>query len=83
MTLWIAGRYRFNEGWQIKGVFSTRAIAVASCKERLEFVAPFKLDEDWSAHNGPMVGQYYPLIEDEKGEILPEEAARRKAELNI
>lgn len=61
-TVWVVGQYRADTGnWDIQGVFSSEAKAVAACRTDAYFVGPLTLDaelphelqRDWP-------GSYYP-----------------------
>lgn len=59
--IWLCGRHELDESWGVNGIFSTEEKAVARCKDSLDFVAPFNMDEEQPEEKLYMVGDYYPL----------------------
>lgn len=48
--LWLCGKYRLGESsyvvWDFQGIFSTKAKAVAACRNRNYFIFPCAIDEE-------------------------------------
>lgn len=68
MELWICGQYRSGGDngvgdvvWDFQGVFSTRAKALAACRNRNYFIAPVVLDREVPDETEEMPGYEYPL----------------------
>jgi hypothetical protein len=66
--LWIKGTWysqRKNERpvWGLCGIFSSKEMAIASCRGLGDFIAPWSLDVDLTDNDDDMVGQYYPFTE--------------------
>lgn len=64
MEVWVCGKHRSGKVhhviWDLQGVFSTEALAIAACKDDTYFIGPAGVDkvlldatEDWP-------GCYYP-----------------------
>ena len=54
--LWIVGQYRwdskkekYDERWEVQGVFDSKAKAVKACKNPAYFVGPIKLNKEYPA----------------------------------
>lgn len=64
-TVWVAGRYSFRgtDRWQIVGIFTTKAQAVAAARDKETFVGALPVDVDLGTEPTEWVGCYYPLGE--------------------
>ena len=60
-TVWICLRFREDTHFEINGIFSTKAKAIARCKDWRDSVGPFELDHEESEESLPMENQYYPI----------------------
>lgn len=60
MTIWLVGQYK-PENWEFQGVFYTKELALAACKNRNYFFAPVTLDKEVSEFTVEMPNVEYPL----------------------
>ena len=66
-VVWIVGKqinwYTEGSVWEIQGVFSNEALAVAACRTPLYFVGPLTLNESLPDETVVWEGCYYPSEE--------------------
>lgn len=71
MKLWITGRFRriVDDGlivWDIMGVFSSEAMAVAACRSPDDFIGPLLLNEQLPEALAEWPGTRYPLADGDR-----------------
>lgn len=44
MSLWLCGKTK-EISWDLKGIFSTKELAIAQCKDKKDFIAPIFLND--------------------------------------
>jgi hypothetical protein len=74
-TLWFVGQLRYSNGnetpssWELQGVFSTRDLAVAACRNPNYFIAELKLDaalpDETMSDAETIARTFFPLAQDD------------------
>lgn len=59
--VWICGKVGTKTGWDIQGVFSSEALAVAACRSAEYFIGPLALDVALPDESSPWPRAYWPL----------------------
>jgi hypothetical protein len=71
-TVWVCGQYHGeyldehtadHDGiaWELQGVFTTEALAIAACRDNQYFIGPMTLNESLPHNKAEWIGCYYPL----------------------
>lgn len=62
---WICGQYKLDTAagriWEFQGLFSSRELAVAACRDSAYFIAPVVPDEQYPHKTCKWPGAIYPL----------------------
>ncbi len=68
--LWVCGQHRAKttDGivWDFQGIFSSRELAIAACKNRMYFIGPVSLDNPFQDARCEWPGVFYPLAKQVK-----------------
>jgi|GEM_PF-1264251 len=64
VMVWVAGRDRGPEQWDLLGVFTTEEKAIARCtRPASDFIGPVRLNDPLPEDPTPWPGAYYPHLQ--------------------